>query len=103
MTMGWGRTFLLGDIGNRLDIEDCEREISNLRREISRQRHTKLDLEETVQILQKENDEIKLYLAALVRLLMRKNLLSAMELEQMVNLIDGEDGALDGKMTGEIL
>jgi len=101
--MGWGRTFLLGDIGNRLDIEDCEREISNLRREISRQRHTKLDLEETVQILQKENDEIKLYLAALVRLLMRKNLLSAMELEQMVNLIDGEDGALDGKMTGEIL
>ena len=29
--MGWGRTLLLGDIGNRLDIEDCERSISALR------------------------------------------------------------------------
>ena len=29
--MGWGRTLVLGDIGDRLDIADTEREISNLR------------------------------------------------------------------------
>ena len=28
--MGWGRTLLLGDIGNRLDIEDTERDIAHL-------------------------------------------------------------------------
>jgi hypothetical protein len=26
--MGWGRTLLLGDIGNRLDIEDTEQDIA---------------------------------------------------------------------------
>ena len=31
--MGWGRTFLLGNIGNRLDIEDTERDIAGLKRE----------------------------------------------------------------------
>ena len=29
--MGWGRTLLLGDIGNRLDIADTERDIASLR------------------------------------------------------------------------
>jgi hypothetical protein len=33
--MGWGRTLLLGDIGNRLDIEDTERDIERLKREIA--------------------------------------------------------------------
>ena len=32
--MGWGRTLLLGDIGNRLDIDDVERDLSNIRKEI---------------------------------------------------------------------
>ena len=31
--MGWGRTLFLGDIGNRLDIEDTERDIGSLKRE----------------------------------------------------------------------
>lgn len=29
--MGWLRTILLGDIGNRLDIEDSEQEIERLK------------------------------------------------------------------------
>jgi hypothetical protein len=29
--MGFARTLLLGHVGNRLDIDDCEREISSLR------------------------------------------------------------------------
>ncbi len=30
--MGWIRTILLGDIGNRLDIEDSEQEIERLKK-----------------------------------------------------------------------
>src|SRR4029450_13939061 len=33
--MGWGRTLLLGDIGNRLDIENTERDIASLKQEIA--------------------------------------------------------------------
>ena len=33
--MGWGRTLFLGDIGNRLDIEDTERDIHGLRRQLT--------------------------------------------------------------------
>jgi hypothetical protein len=32
--MGWGRTLLLGDIGNRLDIEDTEKDIELLKKDI---------------------------------------------------------------------
>ena len=34
--MGWARTLLLGDIGNRLDIGDAERDIEQLRKRVSR-------------------------------------------------------------------
>ena len=35
--MGWGRTLFLGDIGNRLDIGDCENEVARLRRNLDSQ------------------------------------------------------------------
>ena len=30
--MGWARTLLLGDIGNRVDIADAERDVADVRR-----------------------------------------------------------------------
>ncbi len=33
--MGWARTLLLGDIGNRLDIGDAERDIAELGRTLN--------------------------------------------------------------------
>ncbi len=33
--MGWGRTLLLGDIGNRMDIADTEEEIRRIKRGLS--------------------------------------------------------------------
>jgi hypothetical protein len=33
--MGWARTLLLGDIGNRLDIKDTQRDIARLKLEIA--------------------------------------------------------------------
>ena len=37
--MGWARTLLLGDIGNRLDIADTEQDISGIHRELATKRH----------------------------------------------------------------
>ena len=37
--MGWGRTFLLGDVGNRLDISDCEADIRVLKESLMEIHH----------------------------------------------------------------
>ncbi|MFM1822731.1 MAG: hypothetical protein RI967_997 [Planctomycetota bacterium] len=90
--MGWGRTLFLGDIGNRLDIADAEREIAELRRELRGSHRKDLSQDERLAALAEENAQLKCCLTTLVWLLRSKNLLSAEELETMVRLVDGEDG-----------
>jgi len=101
--MGWGRTLFLGDIGNRLDIEDTERDIAALKRKIQRRHQSDQSQDKAIQRLEAENEELKLYLTSLVRLLMRKDVLSKEELETMVAVIDAEDGRQDGKSSGAII
>lgn len=100
--MGWGRTLLLGDVGNRLDIEDCERELKHMQRELRGGYRKDMSQDKKIERLQEENAELKLYLASMVRLLMSKGTFERSELEAIVNAIDAEDGKKDGKMTGEI-
>ena len=99
--MGWGRTFLLGDIGNRLDIADCEEELTALRQSLNDTIQFDLTQEEQIQKLQDENGELKLLVAALSRLLVTKGVITQDELRRFVRIIDGEDGAVDGKSTGK--
>jgi hypothetical protein len=47
--------------------------------------------------LRRENDELKLYLSAIIRLLTVKQVLTMEELQKMVDVVDAEDGAKDGK------
>jgi hypothetical protein len=101
--MGWGRTLLLGDIGNRLDIEDTERGISNLRREIAGSFRKDMSQDEKIQTLVEENAELKLYLASVVRLLASKGTISTDELRTMVDVLDAEDGSSDGVYDGDIV
>jgi hypothetical protein len=101
--MGWGRTLLLGDIGNRLDIEDTERDITRLRGELSRSKTVDLTQDQMIESLSQENAELKLYLAATVRLLVSKNIISEDELDVMVHSVDREDGSADGKFDGDIV
>lgn len=98
--MGWGRTLLLGDIGNRLDIEDTERDIACLRQEIVGSLHKDLSQDRQIERLVAENAELKLYLAAAIRLLKSKGIITAEELKAMVNAVDGEDGKVDGRLAG---
>ena len=101
--MGWGRTFLLGDVGNRLDISDCEADIRVLKESLMEIHHEGQNIDSELLTLQHENDHIKLYLASITRLLIHKGVLSKDEIEKMVNIIDAEDGAMDGKARGEVL
>ena len=101
--MGWGRTLLLGDIGNRLDIEDTERDIAHLKREMQGVFRNDMSQDQKMEVLVRENAELKLYLAPVVRLLMAKGAIAKAELETMVEALDAEDGNSDGKYDGQII
>ncbi len=79
---------LLGDIGNRLDIADTERDVAALKEEVGRKRRLDQDQDQALGALQQENEQLKLYLAALLRLLVSKNVVSQEELASFVQLID---------------
>jgi hypothetical protein len=101
--MGWARTLLLGDIGNRLDIEDTEREITKLSRKIFKVSATEMSQDQKIDTLLKENAELKLYLVSVIRLLTAKGTLSREELKTMVEAVDAEDGSSDGKYEGSVV
>ena len=86
--MGWGRTLLLGDIGNRLDIEDTERDIKSLHQKVANKSRVDQRQEERLKDLELENDQLKLFLASLIRLLVSKGTLSEHELHAFVDIID---------------
>jgi len=100
--MGWGRTLLLGDIGNRLDIEDVERDVADLRQRLSVGFRRDATWDEKLLALANENAELKLYLVALIRLLTSKGSISREELRAIVAAVDSEDGRADGKYDGKI-
>jgi hypothetical protein len=104
--MGWGRTLFLGNIGNRLDIEDCENDIlrlkQNLRQTLGVKHNIDRSQDRDIAELQKENNELKLYLAAVIRLLVAKNVITAEEITKLVQAVDVEDGTADGRMDGPV-
>jgi hypothetical protein len=56
----------------------------------------------TIAELRAENDELRLYLTALMRLLAAKRVVTREELEQIVAAIDAEDGESDGGRRGSV-
>ena len=100
--MGWGRYLLLGSLGQQLDIEDQKAEIGSLRFQLSRGRSSGDDVDPRLEQLQAENDELRLYLFAVVRLLVAKNVVTMDDVRQVVAAVDAEDGSADGKYTGPL-
>ena len=86
--MGWARTLLLGDIGNRLDIADTERDIDTIRHELASKHQVDQSQEEMIRQLQLENEQLKLCIAALVKTLERKGIFSSNEVANLVQMID---------------
>jgi hypothetical protein len=101
--MGWGRTLFLGDIGNRLDIEDTERDIGSLKRRLRGAYDKDMSQDKKIDALISENAELKLYLASVVRVLVTKGMMSPEELAAVVEKVDAEDGSVDGQYDGEIV
>jgi chromosome segregation ATPase len=101
--MGWGRTFFLGDVGNRLDIAECEKDIKVLKESLMQIHDEGQSQDAELMAVQRECDQLKLYIAALIRLLTGKGVLDIDEIRKMVDVIDGEDGAMDGKARNTIL
>lgn len=97
--MGWGRYLLLGDLGQQLDLSDQKREMETLRDEVRRARMSNGNTNDVAQ-LRVENDELRLYLIALVRLLTSKGVVTPQELKSIIAVVDAEDGKSDGRFTG---
>ena len=96
--MGWMRTLILGDIGNRLDIADTEADIRALRNK--HQAGAKSLDEKTREIdrLKNELGRQTLAIQALTRFLISKEIVKEEELARFINEIDAEDGIVDGKI-----
>ncbi len=108
--MGWGRLLLLGNVGQQLDLSDQKAEIDELRRELAYNRHTSVadanelgTVERDIRMLQRENDELRLYLTAVIRLLVNKGAVTQDELIAIVNAVDSEDGLPDGRYSANIV
>ncbi|MES2924075.1 MAG: hypothetical protein V4819_21160 [Verrucomicrobiota bacterium] len=97
--MGWARTLLLGDIGNRLDIADAEAEINRIERSQLRAQSAFDEKEREIFMLKDELGRQKLATQALTRFLIEKGIIEAAELADFISQVDAEDGVIDGKMT----
>lgn len=100
--MGWGRMLLLGNVGQQLDIHDAEEALASLRTEVESAAQAEADLSRRFELLATENAELKLYLAAVVRLLVAKGTVSESKLRLIVDSLDREDGRADGRYDGKL-
>jgi hypothetical protein len=89
--MSWGRMFLLGNVGQQLDIEDVKDYLNKAITEINE--NQKLDLEQTAEIqrLKDDNRELKLYTLGLVRLLSSKGIITELELSSIVSMVESRN------------
>ncbi len=86
--MGWGRFLLLGDIGQQLDLGDREREMTELRERLRDQQGRDEGQDTMIQVLRIENEELKLYVGAIVRLLRSKQVISDEEVKTIVDEVE---------------
>ena len=99
--MGWGRMLLLGNWGQQMNIQDQKKEIEALRTEVSRQkRSTGAD---RIAELERENAEMRLYLAALIRYLISNGTIDLNDFRVLIDEIDRADGRHDGGYEGKVL
>jgi hypothetical protein len=93
---------LLGDLGQQLDIQDTRRAMDNLAIEAQRAARAGDHTARSVGELARENAELKLYLAAITRLLVAKGVVTPRELADIVDAIDRSDGRADGGYSGKV-
>ena len=88
--MGWGRMLLLGNVGQQLDLDDLNGEIAGMQSAFLENQQVDLQQAQSIARLHRENQELKLYLATLMRLLVSKGVLKPEEVETTVRAIETE-------------
>lgn len=88
--MGWGRLLLLGNVGQQLDIGDLEGVVTEMQSAFLENQQVDLTQAKCIVGLQRENRDLKLYLATLIRLLVAKGVLQQEEVETTVRAIETE-------------
>ena len=86
--MGWGRMLLMGNVGQQLDIGDVENAVNEMQSAFLENQQADLKQERSITELRRENQELKLYLATMVRLLVSKGVLKPEEVEATVNAVE---------------
>jgi hypothetical protein len=86
--MGWGRMLLLGDVGQQMDLSDLTNEIGAMQSAFAQNQDLDQEQAQVIEQLQKENQELKLYLATLIRLLVAKGVVRPEEVETTVQAIE---------------
>lgn len=86
--MGWGRMLLLGNVGQQLDIGELEGAVVEMQNAFLENQRTDLDQAKSIAALRRENGELKLYLATLIRLLVAKGVIQTEEVETIVRAIE---------------
>lgn len=102
--MGWGSYLLLGDLGQQLDIMQQREEMQRLRAAVAEAKSAPAASsvhDERIAQLEAEIDEMRLYVVAMMRLLLSKELVSREDLERMLKMVDGLDGKEDGRHSGD--
>jgi hypothetical protein len=88
--MGWGRMMLLGNVGQQMDISDLSQVVGRMRTELAGKEYVDRAQGRDIEQLKRENHELKLYLATIVRLLVTKGVVKPEEVETIVKAIDTE-------------
>ena len=86
--MGWGRMMLLGNVGQQLDIQDLENAIGQMQADVARTQNLDRTQEQSIDELRRENHELKLYLATMVKLLVAKGVIRQEEVDAAVQAIE---------------
>lgn len=93
---------LLGDVGQQLDIRDTHQALARISAQLRATGRFDQEVAQRLDSLARENAELKLYLAAIVRLLVAKGAITPEELQDIVDVIDRSDGTGDGRFDGSV-
>jgi len=86
--MGWGRMLLLGNVGQQLDIGDVQNAVNEMQGAFLDNQRIDLDQAKSIAALKRENQELKLYLATITRLLVSKGVIKPEEVQIIVKAIE---------------
>ena len=79
---------LLGNVGQQLDIQDLENAINQMQSDVAQAQNLERTEEQSIDDLKRENHELKLYLATLVKLLVAKGVIRQEEVDTAVQAIE---------------